>query len=161
MAEKKSRGKIASAVEAMVRPVVEENGYFLWDVDYYKEGADYNLLITIENFDRTKPIDLEDCEKISRIISPLLDENDPTDDSYYLEVSSAGLERELVRPEHFSYYLGTPVELKLYSPVDGKKQYRGILEQRNESEIHLRVDEKTMIFQNEAVAKVSTVDESL
>ena len=97
MAEKKGRGKIAATVEELIRTPVESAGYLLWDVEYYKEGADYNLLVTIENPDRKKPIDLDDCEKVSRAISPLLDEKDPIEEFYYLEVSSAGLERELTR----------------------------------------------------------------
>ena len=110
MAEKKN---IAAKVEELIRESVEAAGYLLWDVDYYKEGADYNLLVTIENPDRATPVGLEDCEKVTRLIDPILDEADPIPQAYYLEVSSAGLERTLSRPQHLAFYKGFPVTAKL------------------------------------------------
>lgn len=159
MAKEKGRGKIAARAEEIIRGPVEAAGYLLWDVDYYKEGADFNLLVTIENPDRKTPIDLDDCEKISRLLSPILDETDPIDEAYYLEVSSAGLERTLVRPEHFEFYLGKPVSLRLYAPIDGKKNFVGNLLSRTAEEIEIEIDGEKIKFQNEAVAKVVTVEE--
>jgi len=159
LAEKKGRGKIAAMAEEIVRSAIENAGYTLWDVDYYKEGADYNLLITIEHPDRERAIDLDDCERVSRLISPLLDEQDPTDDPYYLEVSSAGLERELRRPEHFSYYLSCPVRVRLYAPRDGVKTLEGRLKSYSEGDLVLLVGEKEISLKKEAVAKVTTVFE--
>ena len=137
MAEKKGRGKIASLVEEILREPVEQAGYLLWDVDFYKEGADFNLLVTIENHQREKAIDLEDCEKISRLISPLLDAKDPIEESYYLEVSSPGLERELTRPEHFQFFLGQEVSVRLYAAKNGTKSLAGILSSYEEGNITL------------------------
>ncbi len=159
MVEKKGRGKIAAKVEDLIRGPVEEAGYLLWDVDYYKEGADFNLLVTIENPDRSRPIDLDDCEKISRLLSPLLDEEDPIEDMYYLEVSSAGLERNLTRPEHFSFYLGQKVSAKLYAPLDGKKNLEGILLSFEGDSFVLGTEEKEITLKKDAVAKLITVEE--
>lgn len=161
MVEKKGRGKIAAKVEEIVREPVKNAGYLLWDVDYYKEGADYNLLVTIENPDRQKPIDLEDCEKVSRLVSPLLDQSDPIEESYYLEVSSAGLERDLTRPEHFHYYLGEKVSLRLYAPLNGKKNFSGTLLSYENGALRLLTETGEMEFLQESVAKVTTVYENL
>jgi len=161
VAEKKSRGKIATKVEEIIRGPVEEAGYLIWDVEYYKEGADYNLLVTIENPDRETPIGLDDCEMVSRLLSPLLDEADPIAESYYLEVSSAGSERELTRPEHFGFYLEKPVSLRLYAPRDGKKTVLGTLVSFEDGAITLCVDGENIRFSEEEAAKITTVDENL
>lgn len=159
MAEKKGRGKIAATVEELIRTPVESAGYLLWDVEYYKEGADYNLLVTIENPDRKKPIDLDDCEKVSRLLSPLLDEADPIQDMYYLEVSSAGLERTLNRPEHFVFYLGSPVSVRLYAPMNGTKSLAGILTAYDEETLTLEIEGAETVLKKDAVAKVLTTEE--
>ena len=162
MAEKKGRGKIAATVEEIIRGPVEEAGYLLWDVDFYKEGADFNLLVTIENKDRTRSIDLDDCEKISRLISPLLDKTDPIEDMYYLEVSSAGLERELKREAHILYYVGEKVSLKLYAPTDGAKEFTGMLHSYENGVFRLGLEDGTeKEFPESAVAKATTVYENM
>ena len=159
MAEKKGRGKIAALVEEMIREPVQNAGYLLWDVEYYKEGADYNLLVTIENPDRKKPIDLDDCEKVSRLLSPLLDEADPIQDMYYLEVSSAGLERTLNRAEHFAYYQGRIVTVRLYAPLNGAKSLEGILAAYDEATLTLEVNGEAIVLKKDAVAKVLAAEE--
>lgn len=161
MAEKKGRGKIATLVEELIREPVKEAGYLLWDVDFYKEGADYNLLVTIENPDPQGGIDLEDCEKVTHLINPILDEADPIEGGYYLEVSSAGLERDLIRPEHFDYFLGTVVEVRLYAPREGKKVLKGKLESYEEGKVCLDVEGEQLVLNKEEVAKVTTVYENL
>lgn len=161
MVEKKGRGKIASRVEEIIRGPVTDLGYLLWDVDFYKEGADFNLLVTIENPDRSRSIDLEDCEKVSRLLSPILDKEDPIEDMYYLEVSSAGLERELSRPEHIRFYLGEKVNLRFYAPQDGKKSFTGTLLAFEDGLFRLGTEDGEKEFSQEAVAKVTTVYENL
>lgn len=162
MAEKKGRGKIVTLVETLLKEPIENAGYLLWDVDFYKEGTDFNLLVTIENPDRQKPVDLDDCEKVSRLVSPLLDEADPIEENYYLEVSSAGLERILSCPEHFSAFIGAAVRVKLYTALDGKKTIEGILRSYGEEGLALQLEngeEKHLI--KAQIAKVTTVDDTL
>jgi ribosome maturation factor RimP len=159
LVEKKGRGKIAAKVEDLIRDPVEKAGYLLWDVDYYKEGADFNLLVTIENPDRSKPIDLDDCEKVSRLLSPILDQEDPIEDMYYLEVSSAGLERSLTRPEHFKFYQGEKVSVRLYAPIDGQKNFTGNLLAFEGDEFVLSLDGEEVKLKKDAVAKIVTVEE--
>ena len=161
LAEKKGRGKIVTLAEEILKDPIEKAGYLLWDVDFYKEGADFNLLVTIENPDGKRPIDLDDCEKVSRLISPILDEVDPIEENYYLEVSSAGLERVLTRPEHFSVFLGQKVRAKLYTALDGKKTVEGTLLSYGE-EMSLRLEDgKEVSLAKAQIAKVTTVDDTL
>ena len=89
--KKNSKG-VVGAVAKIAEPLVESLGYFLWDVEYVKEGADMYLRITI---DSEEGITIEDCEKVHRAIDPLLDEADPIEEAYHLEISSPGIEREL------------------------------------------------------------------
>lgn len=94
---KKSSGGIAAAVTKLAEPLAEELGYFLWDVEYVKEGSEMYLRITI---DSEEGITIEDCEKMHRAIDPILDEADPIDEAYHLEISSPGIERELKNDMH-------------------------------------------------------------
>ena len=115
MANSKNKGNIAERVDELLRATVEGLGYVLWDVEYKKEGSDYNLILTI---DKDGEVTMEDCISVTDAVNPILDEADPIPDSYCLEVSSAGLERELKKPEHLEKYLGTQVEVKLFAPLE-------------------------------------------
>lgn len=156
MAEKRGRGKVAEEVYRLSLPVVHGLGLELWDVDFYKEGAEYNLLVTIDR--PGGAVGLEDCEAVSRALSPLLDEADPIEESYCLEVSSAGLGRELSRPEHFSAFVGQEIALRLYAPRDGKKAFTGTLSSYEEGEILLDMGEEKLSFQREEIAKCTVLD---
>ena len=115
MAKKEvSKKNVAERVRALIENTVTELGFILWDVEYKKEGSEYNLVVTLDRDDRE--ITLEDCSEITRAIDPILDEADPIQDSYCLEVSSAGLERDLVHDSHFDKYLGQEVEVRLFAP---------------------------------------------
>ena len=115
---------IKETVREAIEPTVTELGYDIWDVTYQKVGADYHLEITI---DSEKGINIEDCEKVHRAIDPILDECDPIEGFYYLDVSSPGIERELRTEEHITAFLGARVEAKLFSPKEGRRAVRGTL----------------------------------
>ncbi|GHU81585.1 ribosome maturation factor RimP [Clostridia bacterium] len=122
MAGKKST---VDVVWELVQPIVEGLNLTLWDVRFLKEGAQWYLRIFI---DSENGITIENCEAVSRAIDEPLDELDPIDQNYCLEVSSPGLERELVRPEHFEQFLGEPILVKLIRPLEGLgKEFGGIL----------------------------------
>ena len=121
---KKSNGGIVGAVKKIAEPLAEELGYFLWDVEYVKEGADMYLRITI---DSEEGITIDDCEKMHRAIDPLLDEADPIEDAYHLEVSSPGIERDLKNDFQINACEGWNVEVRLYAPINGSKSYMGTL----------------------------------
>jgi ribosome maturation factor RimP len=154
---KKSSGGIAAAVTKIAEPLAEELGYFLWDVEYVKEGSEMYLRITIDSEDG---INIEDCEKMHRAIDPLLDEADPIDVAYHLEVSSTGIERELKNEKHINACIGWDVELKLYAPVDGVKTYTGeLLGMSENGEIRLSCDPDGVqrAFPRASIASLCTV----
>ena len=115
---------VKETVREAILPTVTELGYRIWDITYAKVGADYHLEITIDN---DAGIQIEDCERVHRAIDPILDEADPIEGFYYLEVSSPGIERELRTEEHIQAFVGARVEAKLFSPKDGKRAIRGTL----------------------------------
>jgi ribosome maturation factor RimP len=115
---------VKDTVREAILPTVTELGYRIWDITYAKIGADYHLEITIDSDDG---IQIEDCERVHRAIDPILDEADPIEGFYYLEVSSPGIERELRTEEHIQAFIGARVEAKLFSPKDGKRAIRGTL----------------------------------
>lgn len=121
--------KISDKVEALARPVVEEEGCKLWSVEYIKEAGTWYLRIFI---DKDGGVDIADCEAISRRLDPILDEADPIPESYVFEVGSAGAERELKRPSDFEQFIGSDVEVKLYQPYEGRKTLVGTLEEYND-----------------------------
>ena len=108
----------------IVLPIVEELGYKLYDVLYVKEGADWYLRLFI---DSEKGIDLDDCEKVSNAVGEKLDEVDPIENAYVLEVSSCGLERHLREKEHFEKAIGKNIEVKFFKPINGEKSISGEL----------------------------------
>ena len=150
-----SRSRVAETVRTLITPVADQLGYLLWNVEYVKEGADMILRITI---DKPEGIGIDDCERMTRAIDPLLDEADPIEDSYLLEVSSPGIERELSRPEHFEACVGEEIELRLFAPVEGSKVWRGFLAGLDgESNILVDTPAGQMSFPAATVSRVKTV----
>ena len=141
--------KICDKVSELTRPVVEEAGCSLWDVEYVREAGNWYLRVYI---DREGGVSIDDCEKISRILDPMLDEADPIEGSYIFEVGSAGAERELKRPSDFQQFMGSEVELKLYKAVEGKKSFIGKLSAYDNGDISIVSGEKTMKFAKADVA---------
>lgn len=122
----KSKGGVTvSKVWELCEPIVESFGLSLWDVRYIKEGADRFLRVYI---DKPDGIDITDCEKVSRAINAPLDELDPIEEAYCLEVCSPGIERELIRDEHFEQFIGADIMVRMHRPVDGiGKDFAGVL----------------------------------
>ena len=141
-----SKESIAAAVSRLILPTVEELGYLLWDVVYAKEGADYHLTVTID-----------DCERVHRAIDPILDEADPIEESYYLNVSSPGIERELRTEAHLLASIGEKCEARLYAPLAGKRTVVGILTAADKGQIILATDGGEVTLALSAVAKIKTV----
>ena len=145
---------VAEAVKDLAWPIAEELGFFIWDVEFVKEGARRILRITIDN---EEGINIEDCERMHRAIDPVLDEADPIEEAYYLEVSSPGIERDLKNEMHLAACEGWQVEVKLYAPVNNSKLFRGELCECPEGKVVIKVGEEEISFDASAVAKVSTV----
>lgn len=116
--------KVAEQVYELIKPVVSSLGLTVWDVRFVKEGASYYLRVYI---DKEGGVTIDDCADVSRAIDPIIDEADPIDKQYYLEVCSPGIERELTRDWHFRAAEGRQVRIKLFSAADGKKEFAGTL----------------------------------
>lgn len=145
---------VASTVREIISPVADELGYYIWDVEFVKEGADKHLRITIDN---EEGITIEDCEKFHRAIDAPLDEADPIAEAYILEVSSPGIERELKYPEHIEACEGWDVEVKLYAPKDGSKAFRGVLiGYEEDGNIAIEIGGEKVSFKPDEVAKIAT-----
>lgn len=143
--------KITEKVFALAKPVVEEEGCSLWDVEYLREAGTWYLRIYI---DKEGGVSIDDCEHISRLLDPILDEADPIPESYVFEVGSAGAERELKRPSDFEQFMGHEVELKLYKPVKGRKSFVGILTGYEDGTVTITVGDEELRFTEAERAQV-------
>ena len=143
--------KITDKVSAIAKPIVEEEGCSLWDVEYVREAGNWYLRIYI---DKVGGVDIDDCERISRRLDPVLDEADPIPDSYVFEVGSAGIERELKRPGDFEAFLGSDVEVRLYQPVNGQKSFVGTLVGYDNGTTTIEIGGKTLSFYKTQTAQV-------
>ena len=108
--------KVVSLVEDLTAEFLKENDLTLWDCEFVKEGRDWYLRVFVDRTDG-EYVSTDDCEKVSEFLSEALDERDPIEQNYYLEVSSPGMDRELVKPEHFRATIGQEVEVKTYVPL--------------------------------------------
>lgn len=117
--------KTEKELETLVKPIVEQLDYKLYDVEFVKEGSEWFLRVYIDS--DQKSIDLDDCEKVSNAVGDLLDEKDPISTAYNLEVSSCGLERHLRELKHYEEAIQKKVELKLYKQYEGNKVFFGKL----------------------------------
>ena len=146
---------IRETVREAILPTVTELGYRIWDITYGKIGADYHLEITI---DSDEGIDIDDCEKVHRAIDPILDEADPIDISYRLEVSSPGVERVLRRESHYVASVGERVEIRLFASLDGAKVLRGRLAGYENGTFEVEKEDGTRLsLAKESVSKIGTV----
>lgn len=145
---------IRETVKEAIQPIVSELGYRIWDITYAKIGADYHLEITI---DSDEGIEISDCEKVHRAIDPVLDEIDPIEGFYYLEVSSPGVERELRTDEHISLSLGEKVEAKLFAPKDGIKSLVGVLSSFEDGTVKIDCEGNEYSFLRSEISKLRTI----
>ena len=119
------REEYEEKTERLLTPIEEANGVSIYDVEYVKEGGNYYLRAYI---DKPEGVNIQDCENVSRALSDGLDREDFIPDAYTLEVSSPGLGRTLKKDKHLQASMGQEVEIKLFKPVDQRKDYAGILD---------------------------------
>ena len=143
--------KVTERVTQFAKPIVEENGCTLWDVEYVREGSERYLRLYI---DKEGGVDINDCEKVHRAVDPVLDEEDPIAESYHFEVCSAGLERTLKRPGDFQQFMDSPILVKLYRPRNGLKEIPGILRGYEEGRVTVEAGKETITFEKSEVALV-------
>ena len=149
-----SNQSIESKVEDLLKPIIQNLGYILYDVQYIKEGKDFYLRITI---DKPEGISIEDCETVNGAINEPLDEIDCIKESYFLEVSSPGLERVLRKEWHFEKQIGNKIQIKLFKSIEKKKELEGILKSFNDEYLELEIEDKIMEIERKDVAMAKTV----
>ncbi len=140
--------KVTELTANLAAPIVAEQGCTLWDVEYVKEAGTWILRVYI---DKEGGVSINDCEAVSRPLSDKLDEEDPIEGSYTLEVSSAGADRVLKKPEHFAAFMGSEVDVRLYRAMDGRKEYVGVLAGYENGNVTLEGD---LRFEKKDVAQV-------
>ena len=143
--------KITDTVFKLAQPVVEQEGCSLWDVEYIREAGTWYLRVYI---DKDGGVSIDDCERISRRLDPMLDEADPIPESYVFEVGSAGAERELKRPSDFEQFMGSKVEVRLYQPLEGSKSFVGVLSGYDNGDVTIDVAGTEKHFDSQKVAQV-------
>ena len=144
--------QIVARVEELVKPLCEQAGVSLWDVEFEKEGGQYMLVVTVDN---PEGVFIDQCEQVSRALDPMLDAKEFDDmPSYTLCVSSAGLSRRLKKPEHFAAFLGHTVEVGFYKPVGGAKQVEGTLVAYENGNVTLETGGQRTVYEPADIAAV-------
>lgn len=144
--------QIVARVEELAKPLCEQAGVSLWDVEFEKEGGQYMLTVTVDHPDG---VHIDQCEKVSRALDPMLDEKEFDDmPSYTLVVSSAGLSRRLKRPEHFAAFIGHTVEVGFYKPLNGAKLVEGTLAAYDNGCVTLEIGGQKTIYEPKDIAAV-------
>lgn len=146
---------IAEKVFGLIEDTVRQQGVSLWDVRFVKEGASYYLRVFI---DKEEGISIDDCTNVSHAIDPVIDEADPIDKSYYLEVCSTGLERELTRPEHFVAMVGRDIKLRLFKAYENSKELCGKLVSYEDGALTLETEKGTVVLTKNEIAKANLND---
>jgi len=146
--------KIEEKVESLIKSKIQELGYILYDVEYVKEGKEYYLRIYI---DSEKGISLDDCELVSNNITELLDKEDYIKEQYFMEVSSPGVERVLKKDKHLQNNIGVKVQIKLFKPFKGQKQYEGILKSFDEENIIIEMDSQDLNIERQNIGQIKTI----
>jgi len=139
----------AQKAEQLLKKTVEELGFELCDVEFVKEYGDWVLTLYI---DRPDGVTIDDCERVSKAVDPILDEADPIEQQYFLSVSSLGLDRPLKKDADFQRNIGKRIEIKLFAPLNGKKEFVGELVSYDETSLVVRLDNGEVSLERKAVA---------
>ena len=140
-------------IEELIQPTVTEMGYELVDVEFVKEGPNWYLRIFI---DKEGGVTIDDCEAVSKTLEKIFDEKDPIEQAYFLEISPPGIDRPLKKKEDFIKYNGEMVDVKLYKPYEGSKEYTGKLVgyDENDGTVTIEVDDKNIAFTKKEIAGI-------
>ena len=152
-----AENNIEKKTKELLEKIILDLGYELYDIEYAKEGKEYHLCIYID-----KPgegISINDCEKVNDAINQVLDDADIIKEQYFLEISSAGLERKLRTKEHFIKQIGNKIEVKLFSKIDNENVYSGILKEYNDDYLLLQLEDKEIKIEKNMISSAKTVYE--
>ena len=146
-----SLAKIDEALEKIAKDVCERHGVYIYNTEYKKEGSEYFLRLYI---DKDGGVNIEDCENVSREISPMLDDLTFIKEAYIFEVSSPGIDRALTRDWHFEKVMGEEIDIKLFAPLEGKKEISGILTKYEDGAITIESQNKDITIEKGKAASV-------
>ncbi|WP_268795861.1 MULTISPECIES: ribosome maturation factor RimP [unclassified Paenibacillus] len=151
-----TQAQIKSVIEDMLKDFIEQNGFELVDIEYVKEGSNWFLRVYA---DKEGGIDIDDCGRISEYLSVQLDEKDPIADAYFLEVSSPGAERPLKKTQDYHKAVNSHVFVTTYEPIDGSKEFEGLLLSFDEEDLVIEIGKKKIIipFAKVASARLAIV----
>ncbi len=139
-------------LEAMLKPAVEEMGYEIADLEFVKEGPNWYLRVFV---DKDGGVTIDDCELISKELEKILDENDPIEQAYFLEISSPGIDRPLKKREDFIKFNGENIDIKLYKPFEGSKEYTGRLAgYDDDGNVTVEIGDEKLTFAKKDIASV-------
>ncbi len=141
-------------LQAMLAPVVEALGYECWGIEFISQGRHSLLRVYI---DHANGIQVDDCEKVSRQVSGVLDVEDPISSEYTLEVSSPGMDRPLFTLEQFAKHAGEQVKIKLRSPFEGRRNFQGLLKGVEEQDVIVRADEHEYLLPVDSIEKANII----
>ncbi|MDX1491965.1 MAG: ribosome maturation factor RimP [Pseudohongiellaceae bacterium] len=145
----------ASDIAQMIEPTVEALGVELWGIELIAQGRHSILRVYIENHE--DGISIEDCEKVSRQISGIFDVEDPISGEYTLEVSSPGMDRPLFNEGQYALYIDELVNVRLRSPINGRRKFKGLIKKVEDGQLHLVVDNEAVDFPIAVIDKANLV----
>ena len=143
-----------SQLEALIEPIIESLDYRLWGIEFLSRGRNSLLRIYIDSEDG---VTLEDCEKVSRQISAVMDVEDPIAGEYTLEVSSPGLDRPLFRLEQYEMMAGHTANVRLRVPFEGRRKYRGIIKGVEDQDVVIEADGHELLLPIESIEKAQVI----
>lgn len=144
---------ILDNIKQLIEPLVVQSGYELYYIEFLKEEGENYLRVYIDK--EEGPIILDDCVKVNKVVSDILDEEDPIEESYYLEISSPGIERVLHTDAHLKKYIGNKVNIKLKEPYKGKKKLPCVLKSFNEESISLEYKNQLILINRDNIITIS------
>ena len=144
-------------IEELIEQEINKLGLELYDVEYVKVGKEYYLKVYLDKNDTVNSVTIEDCENVTNVINDILDKADYIKEQYYLEVSSAGIEKVLKYDKHFEQNIGKKIEINLYIKFENKKRYIGTLERYNDNEIVILTDDEEISFERKNISSVKLV----
>ena len=156
MASKSKGGSTVNTVWNIAEPIAQQLGLKLWDVRFEKEGANWYLRVFI---DKEGGVSIDDCVDMSHALDKPLDDADPIEQSYCLEVSSPGIERDLKRDSHFEESIGKKIKIKLIRPIDGQREFAGTLENYENGNLQVAFPDGSGLVINKKEASYIKLDD--
>jgi ribosome maturation factor RimP len=149
-----AKRKVEDIVYELAKPIIDRNNFELVEIEYKKEGSDWYLRVYL---DKEGGITINDCQSVSEELSDLLDEADPIEQSYIFEVSSPGIERPLKTDRDYEKNNGKLIEIKLFSPLNGKKALEGILKGHTSDKVEIETDGEIVQVEKSSIALIKPV----